>query len=34
VYSSEPISDLASKLENEYGQNLWHRFIGLPGSVG
>ncbi|MGE4443755.1 MAG: UDP-N-acetylmuramate dehydrogenase [Candidatus Altimarinota bacterium] len=34
VYSSESISEIAKKLENDYGQNLWHRFIGLPGSLG
>lgn len=34
VYSSESISEIAKKLENDYGQNLWHRFIWLPGSIG
>ncbi len=33
IYSNELISDIAEKLENDYGQNLWHRFIWLPGSV-
>ncbi len=33
VYSSESISEIAKKLENDYGQNLWHRFIWLPGSL-
>lgn len=32
-YSRENISDIAQDLENDYGQNLWHRFIGLPGSI-
>lgn len=31
--SSEKIWDIASALEDNYGQNLWHRFIGLPGSI-
>lgn len=34
VYSSESISDISQKLQDNYGQNLWHRFIWLPGSVG
>ena len=34
TYSNELISDIAEKLENDYGQDLWHRFIGLPWSVG
>ena len=33
-YSNELISDIAESLENDYGQKLWHRFIGLPGSIG
>lgn len=34
VYSSEKIWDIASILEEKYHQPLWHRFIGLPGTVG
>lgn len=34
VYSSEKIRDIASMLEDKYQQTTWHRFIGLPGSVG
>ena len=34
TYSNELISDIAESLEKDYGQNLWHRFIWLPGSVG
>ena len=34
VYSNEKIWEVAEKLENDYGQNLWHRFIWLPGSIG
>ncbi|MBW7954715.1 UDP-N-acetylmuramate dehydrogenase [Candidatus Gracilibacteria bacterium] len=34
VYSSEKITQIALDLENNYNQNIWHRFIGLPGSVG
>ncbi len=33
-YSNELISDIAEKLELELNQNLWYRFIGLPGSIG
>ena len=31
--SNDFISDIAESLENDYGQKLWHRFIGLPWSV-
>jgi UDP-N-acetylmuramate dehydrogenase len=34
TYSNESIWNIASQLEYEYNQPLWHRFIGLPGSVG
>jgi len=34
IYSNELISDIAEKLEKNFGQNIWHRFIGLPGSFG
>ncbi|PZM85672.1 UDP-N-acetylenolpyruvoylglucosamine reductase [Candidatus Gracilibacteria bacterium] len=34
VYSNEFISNIAESLEKDFGQDLWHRFIGLPGSVG
>ncbi len=33
-YSNELISDIAESLEKDYSQKLWHRFIGLPWSVG
>lgn len=33
-YSNEDIWEIAEKLEQEYSQDLWHRFIGLPGSIG
>jgi len=33
-YSNELISDIAESLDKSYRQNLWHRFIWLPGSVG
>lgn len=33
VYSSESIWYIAQKLETDFGQNIWHRFIWLPGSV-
>ncbi|MDD3793270.1 MAG: UDP-N-acetylmuramate dehydrogenase [Candidatus Gracilibacteria bacterium] len=34
TFSDEWISDIATSLEKDYNQGLWHRFIGLPGSVG
>lgn len=33
-YSSESIWDIAQILETDDNQDLWHRFIGLPGSIG
>lgn len=33
-YWNEIISDIAESLEKDYNQNLWHRFIWLPGSIG
>ena len=33
-YSSESIWDIAQILEIDDDQDLWHRFIGLPGSIG
>ena len=33
TYSAEKIWDIAYRLEKDYWQNLWHRFIWLPGSV-
>jgi UDP-N-acetylmuramate dehydrogenase len=33
-YSNEAIREIAKKLEDDYGQNLWHRFIWLPWSMG
>jgi len=33
-YSNELISDISEKLEKDYGQNLWHRFIWLPWTIG
>ena len=34
VWAWENIWDVAEKLEKEYWNNLWHRFIGLPGTIG
>ncbi|NVP17956.1 UDP-N-acetylmuramate dehydrogenase [Candidatus Gracilibacteria bacterium] len=34
TYSDEWISDIANSLEKDFNQDLWHRFIGLPGSIG
>lgn len=33
AYSSESIWNIAQVLETDDNQDLWHRFIGLPGSV-
>lgn len=33
TYWSEPIWNIAYDLENIYKQDLWHRFIWLPGSI-
>lgn len=33
VYSNEDISNVAEILEYKYGNNIWHRFIGLPWTV-
>ncbi len=32
--SDEQIWEIASQLETQYNQPLWHRFIWLPGSIG
>lgn len=32
-YSNEPIREIAQVLETDDGQELWHRFIWLPGSI-
>jgi UDP-N-acetylmuramate dehydrogenase len=32
--SNDSIWDIAEILERDYDQPLWHRFIGLPGSLG
>ncbi|NDK10065.1 UDP-N-acetylmuramate dehydrogenase [Candidatus Gracilibacteria bacterium] len=34
TYSQELIWTIAFELEDRYNQDLWHRFIGLPGTVG
>jgi UDP-N-acetylmuramate dehydrogenase len=33
-YANEPIRKIAESLEKDHVQPLWHRFIGLPGSIG
>lgn len=33
-YSQESIWEIAEELEVSKNQDLWHRFIGLPGSIG
>ncbi len=32
--SNESIWQIAESLENDHAEPLWHRFIGLPGSIG
>jgi len=34
TYSWEDIWEIAEQLEKEYKQDIWHRFIGLPGTIG
>ncbi len=34
IASWEKISDIAEKLEKDYLNKLWHRFIWLPGTIG
>ena len=34
AYSSESIRDISRILEEDDGQDIWHRFIGLPWSIG
>jgi UDP-N-acetylenolpyruvoylglucosamine reductase len=34
VQSWHPIWELAEELEKKHGIDLWHRFQGLPGSIG
>ena len=34
AYSNESIRKIAESLEAVYWQDLWHRFIWLPGSIG
>ncbi|MEI6711163.1 MAG: hypothetical protein WCK88_02795 [bacterium] len=34
VASGHPIWGLAESLEKDHNITLWHRFLGLPGSIG
>lgn len=34
VASGHPIWELADSLEKDHTITLWHRFLGLPGSIG
>jgi UDP-N-acetylenolpyruvoylglucosamine reductase len=34
AFSDANIWNIALELEKTYGNSLWHRFIGLPGSIG
>ena len=34
TFSNEMMSSISEELETKYKQNIWHRFIWLPGSVG
>lgn len=33
TYSNESIWEISEALETKYNQPIWHRFIGLPGSI-
>ena len=33
IFSGEKISDIAEVLEKKFGERIWHRFIGLPGTI-
>lgn len=33
AYSSEAISDISLSLESDFWQDIWHRFIWLPGTI-
>lgn len=33
TFSAEKISEIAENLEKKFGENIWHRFIGLPGAI-
>lgn len=34
AFSDEKIWEIAETLEKKYNEPIWHRFIGLPGSMG
>jgi UDP-N-acetylmuramate dehydrogenase len=34
AYSNIPIREIAESIEKKHWQDLWHRFIWLPGSIG
>lgn len=33
AFSAEKIWNIAEALERDYNENIWHRFIGLPGAI-
>lgn len=33
IFSGEKISDIAETLEKQFDEPIWHRFIGLPGTI-
>lgn len=33
IFSGEKISDIAEVLEKNFSEPIWHRFIGLPGTI-
>lgn len=33
IFSGEKISNIAEVLEKNFGEPIWHRFIGLPGTI-
>lgn len=34
THSQDAIWQIAESLEQDFHQDIWHRFIGLPGSIG
>ena len=34
THSADSIWNIAESIESEYQNMIWHRFIGLPGSIG
>ena len=34
AHSADSIWNIAESIESDYQNMIWHRFIGLPGSIG